>query len=162
MPKVIVINGSGTVGKSTFVSLCHEIDPRVIETSTVDFVKGIALQAGWDGIKDEIGRRFLSELKDAMEHYHDIPNQKVEEFIQSHPDNIIFINVREPHNIQYYKDVYNAITAIVINPNTKQIQGNHADENVYDYDYDVYIENSGDLILLKETAKFFLDNLEKL
>lgn len=152
----------GGVGKSTFISLCHEIDTRVIETSTVDFVKEIALQAGWDGVKDEIGRRFLSELKDAMEHYHDIPNQKIEEFIQSHPDNIIFVNVREPHNIQYYKDVYNAITAIVINPNTKQIQGNHADENVYDYEYDVYIENSGDLNLLKETANFFLDNLEKL
>lgn len=152
----------GGVGKSTFISLCHEIDPRVIEISTVDFVKEIALQAGWNGVKDEIGRRFLSELKDAMEHYHDIPNQKIEEFIQSHPDNIIFVNVREPHNIQYYKDVYNAITAIVINPNTKQIQGNHADENVYDYEYDVYIENSGDLNLLKETANFFLDNLEKL
>lgn len=162
MSKIIVINGMGEVGKSTFISLCHEIDTRVIETSTVDFVKEIALQAGWDGVKDEIGRRFLSELKDAMEHYHDIPNQKIEEFIQSHPDNIIFVNVREPHNIQYYKDVYNAITAIVINPNTKQIQGNHADENVYDYEYDVYIENSGDLNLLKETANFFLDNLEKL
>lgn len=76
MPKVIVINGMGGVGKSTFVSLCHEIDPMVIETSTVDFVKEIALQAGWDGIKDEAGRRFLSDLKDAMERYKDIPNKK--------------------------------------------------------------------------------------
>lgn len=162
MPKVIVINGSGTVGKSTFISLCHEIDPAVIETSTVDFVKEIALQAGWDGVKDQKGRRLLSDIKDALERYDDVPNKKIDEFIESHPDNIIFVNVREPHNIQYYKDVYNAITAIVINPNTKQIQGNHADENVYDYEYDVYIENSGDLILLKEMAKFFLDNLEKL
>ena len=77
MSKVIIINGAGGVGKSTFVSLCHEIDSRVIETSTVDFVKEIALQAGWNGIKDEIGRRFISDLKDAMEHYHDIPNQKL-------------------------------------------------------------------------------------
>ena len=43
MPKVIVINGMGGSGKSTFVSLCHKIDPTVIETSTVDFVKEIAL-----------------------------------------------------------------------------------------------------------------------
>lgn len=161
MPKVIVINGSGTVGKSTFVSLCHEIDPRVIETSTVDFVKEIALQAGWDGVKDEIGRRFLSELKEAMEHYHDIPNQKVKEFIQSHLDNIIFVNVREPHNIQYYRDVYNAITVLVTNSNAKEIQGNHADENVYDYEYDFIIHNDGTIAELKDKAEIFLEYVKE-
>lgn len=162
MPKVIVINGMGGVGKSSFVSLCHEINPSVIETSTVDFVKEIALQAGWNGNKDEIGRKFLSELKDALEHYYDIPNQKVDKFIESHPDNIIFVNAREPRNIQYYKDKYNAITVLVINPNAKQVQGNHADENVYDYIYDIYIENNGNLLQLKETAKTFLDIFENL
>ena len=131
MPKVIVINGSGAVGKSTFISLCHEIDPRVIETSTVDFVKEIALQAGWDGIKDQRGRRLLSDIKDALKRYDDIPNKKIDEFIQSHPDNIIFVNAREP---------------------------NHADENVNDYDYDIVINNSGTLEDLKETAKWFLTN----
>lgn len=159
MSKVIVINGMGGVGKSTFISLCHEINPSVIETSTVDFVKEIALQAGWDGNKDEIGRKFLSELKDALEHYHDIPNQKVDEFIKSHPDNIIFVNAREPHNVQYYKNKHNAITVLVTNLNVKMVRGNHADENVYDYNYDVHIENSGTLEQLKNSAKVFLDNL---
>ena len=160
MPKVIVINGSGSVGKSTFISLCHEIDTAVIETSTVDFVKEIALQAGWDGIKDEAGRRFLSELKDAMEHYHDIPNTKVDEFIEAHPNSIIFVNAREPHNIQYYVDKYGAVTVMVINPNATKVQGNHADEGVYEYIYDYYIENNGDLEMLKESTKIFLDILK--
>lgn len=158
MPKVIVINGMGGVGKSTFISLCHEIDSRVIEISTVDFVKEIALQAGWNGVKDRAGRRFLSELKDAMEHYHDIPNAKVDEFIKSHPNNIIFVNVREPHNIEYYQDKYNARAVIVINQNASKVQGNHADENVDDYDYDVVINNSGTLEDLRKTAKWFLTN----
>lgn len=156
MSKVIVINGMGGVGKSSFISLCHKIDPAVIETSTVDFVKEIALQAGWNGIKDEAGRRFLSELKDSMEHYHDIPNAKIDEFIKAHPDNIIFVNAREPHNIQYYKDKYNAIAVLVVNPNAKEVHGNHADEDVYDFAYDYFIENIGDLKLLKVTARFFL------
>ena len=160
MSKIIVINGSGTVGKSTFISLCHKIDPSVIETSTVDFVKEIALQAGWNGIKDEAGRKFLSELKDAMEHYHDIPNTKVDEFIEAHPDSIIFVNAREPHNVQHYVDKYGAVTVMVINPNATQVQGNHADEGVYEYIYDYYIENSGDLEMLKESAKNFLDILK--
>ena len=160
MSKIIVINGSGTVGKSTFISLCHKIDPSVIETSTVDFVKEIALQAGWNGIKNEAGRKFLSELKDAMEHYHDIPNTKVDEFIEAHPDSIIFVNAREPHNVQHYVDKYGAVTVMVINPNATQVQGNHADVGVYDYIYDYYIENSGDLETLKESAKNFLDILK--
>lgn len=160
MSKVIVINGMGGVGKSTFISLCHEIDPIVIETSTVDFVKEVALQAGWDGVKDEAGRRFLSELKDAIEHYHDIPNTKIDEFIETHPDSIIFVNAREPHNVQHYVNEYGAVTVMVINPNAPQVQGNHADEGVYDYIYDYYIENSGDLAMLKESAKIFLDILK--
>ena len=159
MSKVIVINGMGGSGKSTFISLCHEIDPRVIETSTVDFVKEIALQAGWDGEKDQKSRRLLSDIKDAFERYDDVPNKKIDEFIQSHPDNIIFVNAREPHNIQYYKNKYNALTIIVTNPHVTPITSNHADAGVYDYIYDLYIENSGDLNLLKETAKFFLDNV---
>lgn len=162
MPKVIVINGSGGVGKSTFVSLCHKIDPAVIETSTVDFVKEIALQAGWDGIKDQKGRRLLSDIKDALERYDDVPNKKIDEFIKEHPDNIIFVNAREPHNITYYQEKYGAISVLVKNPNAPQVQGNHADENVYDCNYNVYIENSGSLELLKDTARFFLDNLDNL
>lgn len=159
MPKVIVINGMGGVGKSTFISLCHEIDPRVIETSTVDFVKEIALKAGWDGVKDQKGRRLLSDIKDALERYDDVPNKKIDEFIQSHPDNTIFVNAREPHNIAYYQKKYGARAVIVTNYNVKQINGNHADENVNDYDYDVIINNSGTLEDLKETAKWFLTNL---
>lgn len=159
MSKIIVINGMGGVGKSTFISLCHEIDPRVIETSTVDFVKQIALQAGWNGVKDQKGRRLLSDIKDALERYDDVPNKKIDEFIQSHPDNIIFINAREPHNIQHYKDKYNAITVLVTNLNAKTVHGNHADENIYDYNYDIHIDNSGTLEQLKKVAKVFLDNL---
>lgn len=158
MSKVIVINGTGGVGKSSFVSLCHEIDPQVIETSTVDFVKEIALKAGWNGIKDTEGRRLLSDLKDALEKYHDIPNQKVDEFIQSHPNNIIFVNVREPHNIAHYKREYNAVTLLVTNRNVKYIDTNKADANVYNWDYDEIISNNGDLNELKEMANWFLTN----
>lgn len=158
MPKVIVINGMGGVGKSTFISLCHEIDPRVIETSTVDFVKQIALQAGWNGVKDQKGRRLLSDIKDALERYDDVPNKKIDEFIKSHPDNIIFVNARESHNIAYYQKKYDAISVLVKNPNAQQVKGNHADENVYDYSYNVFINNSDDLEELKETAKWFLTN----
>lgn len=157
-PKVIVINGMGGVGKSTFVSLCHEINPRVIETSTVDFVKQIALQAGWNGVKDQKGRRLLSDIKDALERYDDVPNKKIDEFIKSHPNNIIFVNARESHNIAYYQKKYGALTIIVKNDNAKKVTGNHADENVDNYNYNIVINNSGSLEDLKEKAKWLLTN----
>ena len=63
---VVVINGSGGVGKSTFIELCREWDNRVFETSTVDFVKEVAKMCGWDGTKTDENRKFLSDLKDLL------------------------------------------------------------------------------------------------
>lgn len=160
MSSIIVINGKGTVGKSTFVSLCHEIDSQVIETSTIDFVKEIAILSGWNGIKDERGRRFLSDLKDSMERYDDIPNKHIDKFIDEHKDNIIFVNVREPHNIDYYKNKYNALTLLIKNPNVKEITENHADSNVENYKYDIVIVNDSSLEELKNKAKLFLTNYQ--
>ena len=162
MPKVIVINGTASSGKSTFVSLCREVNPQVIETSTIDFVKEIALQAGWNGIKDDLGRTFLSDLKDAMSAYYDIPNKKIDEFIQSHPDNIIFVNVREPQNIQYYKDKYNALTVLIENDKIEHVPNNHADSKVKDYkNYNFTICNNETLDELKEVANNFMKLIEK-
>lgn len=162
MSKIIVINGTASSGKSTFISLCRKIDVRVIETSTVDFVKEIAMQAGWNGIKDDLGRKFLSDLKDAMSAYHDIPNKKIDEFIQSHPDNIIFVNAREPQNIQYYKDKYDALTVLIENDRIKHIPNNHADSKVKDYkDYNFVIYNNETLDELKEMANNFMKIIER-
>lgn len=161
MPKIVIINGSGGTGKSTFVSLCHDINDKVIEISTVDFVKEVAKFAGWNGEKNEIGRKFLSDLKDAMEEYGDIPNKKVEEFINSHPENIIFINVREPYNIHYYKTKYNALTILLVNERIQNIKTNHADADVDNYSYDYIIENNGTLSQLMEYARKVLKKIEE-
>lgn len=84
--------------------------------------------------------------------------KKIDDFIKSHTDNIIFIHAREPHNIKYYKDKYNAMTVLITNPNAKKVQGNHADREVNKYDYDLIIENDGTIEDLKDTAKWFLTN----
>lgn len=161
MNPVIIINGRGGSGKSTFIKLCSEFNSNVIETSTVDIVKKIALEICWDGQKDERGRRFLSDLKDALERYNDLPNQYVEHLIASYPDMIVFVNAREPHNIQYYKDKYKAITVLVKRPETAgKVYNNHADDGVDNFDYDVVIENDGDIEKLRSIAKEFVEKIE--
>ena len=66
MVKVIIVNGAPGAGKSTFEEMCviyaeneWENKIRVDITSTVDFVKDIAKQCGWDGTKDLNGMMFL-------------------------------------------------------------------------------------------------------
>lgn len=155
--KIFVINGMATSGKSTFVTFCKKYNDNVYEVSTVDFVKDVAKYAGWNGEKNEVGRKFLSDLKDAMEVYGDIPNKKIYEFIKNHPDGIIFVNAREPHNIDYYKQKYNALSILVNNPNVPAVASNHADANVFNYTYDITIHNDKLLADLQIKAKTFME-----
>ena len=75
--KVIVISGQAQVGKNTFINFCKEGDYDVYDFSTIDYVKEAAKQIGWDGEKDNRGRRLLSDLKDCLTRYADIPFKKV-------------------------------------------------------------------------------------
>ena len=159
--KIIVINGTGGSGKSTFVSFCKEFDDRVIEISTVDFVKEVVRYAGWNGKKDEKGRLFLSDLKDCMEKYDDIPNKKICSIIESNPTKIFFINAREPKNIAYYKTKYDAITLLITNDRVPLITSNHADAHVFNYQYDFHITNNVGLKVLKRKAKEFMEYVNK-
>ena len=73
--KIIVINGVAKSGKDTFVKFfMKHSHVTVFEWSSVDTVKAIAAPAfGWDGEKDEPGRRFLSDLKAAWTRYNNGP-----------------------------------------------------------------------------------------
>ena len=100
--KVIIINGSGGVGKDAFAKrvieetlklakrtgytteqikngqICkYAIDPEVYyrsnNISTIDCVKTIARMFNWDGDKNERDRKMLSDLKDLMTNYNDYP-----------------------------------------------------------------------------------------
>ena len=169
--KVIVINGNGGVGKDAFIDCCREycvpFDIGVNNTSTADYVKFLATSWGWDGSKTPKNRELLSNLKDMLEEWGNIPNKKVEEYIEhlSDYDNqqVLFIHAREPHNIKYFKDKYKAITVLVLNDHVEQVTSNHADLEVYDFAYDYIIDNNGDLEQLKESAETFmyLNRLEK-
>ena len=158
--KVIMINGNGGVGKDTFVELCKEVNSTVNNISTVSFVKEIAKLCGWDGTKTPENRKFLSDLKDMLEEWGNVPNKKVEEYIEylnkAENQQILFVHAREPKNIQYYKDKYNAITVLIKNDRVEQVTSNHADMGVYDFTYDYIIDNNGDLEQLKESAKTFM------
>ena len=75
---VVIINGTGGVGKDTFIDFCGEI-VKIMNVSAVDKVKEAAkILVGWNGEKDEISRKLLSELKRLSIDYNDAPTKYIQ------------------------------------------------------------------------------------
>lgn len=171
MKRIIVINGSGSKGKDTFVEKCAEY-VNVYNISSVDNVKKAAeVGADWDGAKDEKGRKLLADLKDLFTNYNNAPFRyitgEISYFI--HPENkcdIMFIHIREPEEIQrvvdYCKDMnYSCSTLLVRSTRVADIKSNHADAEVENYKYDYIVDNDEDLLHLSRRAYVFLQALLK-
>lgn len=163
MKTIILINGSGGCGKSTFVNFCKMAHPATAELSTVDYVKQVAYTLGWDGTKTEKNRAFLHDLKMALEVWGDIPNLKVMQAIEEDKANdMFFINVREIKSLkrlyEYYslKEEANVFSVLVKNSNVSEIKSNDADANVNNFAYDYVIDNSGTLGELLDKAYDFM------
>lgn len=160
--KIIIINGSGGSGKSTFVKFAKESKVNVLEFSMVDYIKKLAYKIGWDGNKDDKGRRLLSDLKDALDRYDDVSFNSVLDQILLMADDIdetntiVFIHAREPKDIERWVKEKKATTLLIRRPGVEKFS-NHADREVYDYDYDYEYLNNGDLDKLREDAINFVE-----
>lgn len=158
MTKICIINGYGGVGKDTFVNFIKDNCPfhTIVNVSTIDNVKAAARKLGWDGVKDEKGRLFLSELKYFANQYYPISLNTVYQAIEDNPRaSCIFVHCREPKEIDKIKEEFDAITILVKNDNV-EIPENYSDQNVENYNYDYEIDNNGSLYDLERTAKAFI------
>lgn len=187
MKHVVILNGMGGVGKDTFVEKASQY-ADVKHTSSVDMVKVHAEHLGWDGKKDEAGRRFLSDIKDAMTRYNDGPFNYVMDLIKQfavvydplswskrnkhknrYDTSILFIDVREPNEIEKIVEAFKSKgyrgcdirTALVVRDSAEEVKGNHAGTGVYDYSYDYIIDNNYDLMVLDDSANAFVKYLDE-
>lgn len=172
--KIVIVNGFPRSGKDTFVDFCLEqLGPYGIKVSTVDFVKNLATQCGWDGTKTLENRKFLSDLKDLLTEWGDVPYHKVMSVIEDHffglwqfdlEDNgVAFVMCREPKEIQKFVDRNEAITVLIRRDSVENLEtSNHADSEVLNYKYNVVFYNNYDLDHLKIAAKEFVDYLKNL
>ena len=162
--RIFIVNGTGGSGKTTFEKMVETIaeqegyDVRII--STIDYVKQIAKMLGWDGGKALNDRRFLSDLKDALTRWDDVPYQKIKENLETlnstRQTDAVFVDCREPEEIARFVKDYNAITILVQRGETITF-GNHADDNVRNYQYDITIDNSRGLDELNQEAQLFVE-----
>lgn len=160
--KVIIINGTGGSGKDTFVEFCAE-HIGVKNVSSVDKIKEAALILGWDGKKDEESRKFLSDLKKLAVEYKDCVFRYItdmyNEFMNDRENNIMFVHIREPEEIDKVKAEFDAITLLITNTNIEDITSNESDRRVYEYKYNFVIDNSGSLQDLAEEAFSFVNKM---
>ena len=150
--KIVILNGKAGVGKDCFVAMCQDIlgAECVYNISTVDFVKEVATMCGWDGTKTPKNRKFLSDLKDLLTEWDDVPFNKIIDTIDTwayeriaegeYDRSLVFVHCREPKEIEKLVEHYNIddediVTTLLIRreaaENIQQI--NHADNDVLNY-----------------------------
>ena len=171
--KIVIVNGAPGSGKTTFEYFIKKKMGCYCETrSTIDLVKEIAMfYAGWDGTKDLKSRKFLSDLKDLLTQFDNIPFKDIVRYKDIWEDELFDYNViaqphvllvdsREPEEIQKFKDELNAVALLIRRADAEaQETSNHADANVLNFDYDWVIENNGSLEDLENKTNDFLDLL---
>ena len=162
--KVFIMNGKGSSGKTTVENMIVEIaaahGKKIEILSTIDYVKEVAKGFGWDGSKEPKDRKMLSDLKDLLTERNDLPHKivcdKIEKLMRSDVT-AVFVDCREPAEIKRFVEEYNALTVLVKRSSISMIYGNHADDNVEDYEYDCVIDNSRGLMELLDEANIFYE-----
>ena len=171
--KYFIINGRPRSGKDSFVNFClEELGAFGKLISTVDFVKKIAIKCGWDGTKDSKNRKFLSDLKDLLTNWGDIPYTKTLqeiklfyydlEYYDIEDSGVVFIMSREPEEISRFEKELGA-KSILIRRNAVEFneQSNHADSEVLNHKYHYIIDNNDTLEELKIKAQEFCNYIKK-
>lgn len=183
--KVVIINGKPQSGKDTFCKYAQgycddDESANTLIISSVDPLKEMLTQLGWDGTKTDKIRDMLMDMKQLWVQNQDGPTMFLfNNILEFHKactgeDNIVFVHIREPEEI---KKLVNALTGfesmgidvislLVIRkggedtPN-QPVETRRSDDEalINSYEYDVTINNDEDLIKLQELAAEFVDKL---
>lgn len=169
---IYVVNGSARSGKDTFCSMVSKFmgENYTKVFSTVNYVKKVARDFGWNGEKTPRARKFLSDLKDLLTEWDDIPFKDVQRKSREALEDwdcygvdsnncAIFIMCREPEEIKKIVRRLGARTILVRRKEAEDAStSNHADAEVLNYNYDIEIENNGSLKDLAFEALKFIEN----
>lgn len=169
--KVICISGKAQHGKDTTASLIQEClihsGYKVLVVHYADLLKYICKSFfGWDGNKDEEGRRVLQYVgtdvirKKSPNYWVDFVSGFLEIF-DNEWDWVLIPDTRFPNEVDVMRDRFNAMHVRVVRPGfvspLTTEQQNHPSETALDEDIpEYYLENSGSFEELKETVNTFV------
>ena len=141
-----VINGRGGVGKDTLCEFAARAF-SVVNLSSVDPIKALAKQVGWQGEKTDKVRRFLSDLKALTIAYNDYPTtwglEQYNRFLAGDAQ-IMFFHIREAEEIdKFVRATGGAAKTLLIRRAAAHTgaYGNRSDDEVESYQYDYIFNN---------------------
>lgn len=150
MQKIIIINGKGGVGKDTLCEFASR-HFNIRNVSSITPIKEIAKKCGWNGVKDDKSRKFLSDLKSILISFNDYPTNYLIKEIKSFndsQDDILFIHIRECSEINKLVEFVNhslpnieCVTMLIKRAACEQNWGNSSDDEVENYNYDYIYYN---------------------
>ena len=163
---VIVINGSGGVGKDTLCDMAAK-HYKVRNVSSITPIKELAAQCGWSGEKNEKSRKFLSDLKRLTTEFNDFPTKWIyNEFLEfmTTDEEIMFVHIRESEEIDKFVHITGnkARTLLIRGGNRfadKAKYGNASDDLVEEYNYDHYFTNDNPIDRTEEIFCNFLNSI---
>lgn len=150
---VIVINGIGGAGKDTLINHYKDNAPDIDihSISSINVIKDVARQLGWNDDKDEKGRDFLASLKRCWVDYcdgayHTIVKELQSAYVNAKRKTLYFIHIRESSEIIKIRDFclkghIQFATLLITNdkisdmPRLKSTDNRYIIENNYSYDY---------------------------
>lgn len=165
---ILIINGRPLSGKDTFYMIVEELLEHsylVHNISSVDVIKQAARALGWNGIKDEKSRQFLSDLKILSTNYNDGPLKYMDNMIKNRTvdcNHVFCLHIREPQEIKRFCKLYPQTKTLHINRDSQEINDIIVDNETEKYNYDFYLENNGTITDYIRTVESFLYDINLL
>lgn len=179
--KVVIINGVTGSGKDTFIELAEgycELNEtaNILNISSVDPIKDMLYQFGWDGDRTDKVRNIMADIKEIWINAQNGPTMflmnNILAFHASHigEDNIVFCHIREPREIGKLEDAISGMRTVGIDimsifiVRSEAICGTYVRDGddfstISQYPYDHIIYNDGDLAELDEKVCEFINKL---
>ena len=159
-PKLIlIVSGSAGMGKDTFVAQIAKHKPTA-HVHIADKAKHAAFYIGWNGRKDEKGRKLLSDLKIAIDEFNDGCFSYVCEITEKFLANegsyagieCLCIYMRESKDIKRFSNMYECYSVCVFDDRKEHITSNIADAEVFNHPFDFVIKNCDTIENLESRA----------
>ena len=165
---IYIINGNAGHGKDELVTIAAEFATvNVVNTSMVDPLRKVMSDLlGPEAPKDENMRQFMAEVKESWAKLFDGPNKYVIGVLQEkliNADDIAFVHCRSPHEIYKLKTLLaqefstHQVKTLLVDARLRcdVITSNKSDASVYDYEYDITVDNNGTVDELTQKVKMY-------
>lgn len=160
-PKIIVISGKASSGKSLSANIIKENTNNTILLAYADYLKMYAKNiSGWDGSEDTKPRELLQQLGVELIKNNINENMLINRIIEDIKvysyfyDYIVITDARFPNEIESIKKEFDNVISVRINRNIynldKKYQNHSTETGMDEYNnYDYVIDNNSDLKALE-------------